>query len=135
MSLFYYTDFGSGRLSLLAKETEVVDNLVIVGSGSEDLELTDELFREHKLAPPLNIEGIHKKYIGVLGAKPIPSTFQVPETINSGEEGQANMVTLNLTMLKRSGARSGSTSSATPSPSSHDGRSKHSQLRPRPQQT
>ena len=105
------------------KEIEVLNNLVAAGSGSKDLKLTDELLREHKLMPPLNTEGIQEKHIGVLAMKPVPSTFQVPEMISSEEEGQADMVNLNLTMPKWSRARSGVTLSVAPSRSSRGGRS------------
>ena len=107
-----------------AEEIDVVDTLVAMGSGSEDLELTDELLKEHKLTPPLNTKGILEKHIEVLGAKPIPSAFQVLETISSGEEGQPDMVNLNLTMPKQFGARLSVASSAAPSPSSRGGRLK-----------
>ena len=106
------------------KETEVLDNLVLAGSSLEDLELTDELLREQKFAPPLNTEGSKGKHIGVLGANPVPSAFQVPEMISSREEGQVDMVHLNVTMLKQSGARSGVALSVAPSSSLRDGRSK-----------
>ena len=134
-SLFCCADFGNGRPGLSIEETEVLDNLIATGSGLEDLELTDELLRDHELTPSLNSEDIHGKHIRMLGAKPIPFAFQVPKTISSGEEGQANMVNLNLTMLRQFGARSVATSSVAQSLSSRDGRSEQPRPRPRPQQT
>ena len=93
-------DFEGRRPSLSAEETEVLDNLVVAGSRSEDLELTDELLRNYELAPPLNTEGNEESHIGVLGADIVSLAFQVPKTISSDEEDQVDMVTLNIMMLK-----------------------------------
>ena len=89
-----------------AEETEVLDNLVAMGLGLEDLELTDKLLRNYELTPPLNTEGIDGNHIRVLGAKIVPFAFQVPEMISSGGEDQEDMVNLNIVMSKRSMARS-----------------------------
>jgi len=134
MFFFRRVDFGGGRSSLSAEETEVLNNLVAAGSGSEDIELTGELLRDHELAPPLNTEGIDEKHIRVLGAKSVSFAFQVTETISSWGEDQANMVNLNIIMLNQSGARSVAMSSAAPSSSSWGERSRQQSQRSRPQQ-
>ena len=103
---FRCADFGDGRPTLSAEKIEVLDNLIAVSSGLEDLELFDELLRDYKLAPPLNTEGIKESHIGVLGEDIVSSSFQVPEAISSDEEDQTDMVNLNIVMLKRSVARS-----------------------------
>ena len=79
--------------------------LLLQGSSSEDLELIDELLKEHELAPPLNAEIIKGNHIGILGAKLILSAFQVPETRNNNGEGDSveEIVNLSLTMLKSLG--------------------------------
>ena len=86
-SSFCCADFGSERPNLSAEEIKVLDLLIIVGLGSEDLDLTDELLREYKLTPLLDAEVIGGKHIGLLGTKLVPSAFQISKTINSEEEG------------------------------------------------
>ena len=43
---------------MLADEINILDKLV-VRSGLENFELTDELLRENKLAPPFDITMVH----------------------------------------------------------------------------
>ena len=117
-----------------AVETKVLDNLVLAGLGLEDLKLTDELLRDYELAPPLDTEGIVKGRIKVLGAKTVLSSFQVPKTISSGGEDQADMVNLNIIMPKWSRARSVPMPSAALSSSLRSERSGQQSLELRPQQ-
>jgi len=62
-SSLYYADFGGGRSNLSNREVEILYLLAAVGSASEDLELTDELLREYKLAPPLEAEIVSGEFI------------------------------------------------------------------------
>ena len=100
-----------------------ISTLIVAGSGSEDLELIDELLGEHELVPPLNTKIIKGNHIEVLGAKLILSAFH-PETSSYNGEGDSieEMVNLKLNIPKKSGARLGVVSSAALSSSSWGGR-------------
>ena len=100
------------------EEINILYTLIAAGSGSENLELTDELLREYQLTPPLEAEVIGRRHIGILGVKFIPFAFQISETISNEEEGQVGMVDLNLTMPKRFVDSSGAASTIAPSSSS-----------------
>ena len=104
-----------------ADELDVLNNLVAAGLGSDDFKITDELFRGYQLMPPLNIEIVGGEHIGIRGSKLVPSTFELTEissNSNREEDGSTkDMVNLNIIMPKKSGARSSTASSATPSSS------------------
>lgn len=118
-----------------AEETDILDRLLAAGASLEILELSNDLLRENKLAPPLNVEIVQGDHIMDLGAD-IPSLpLQVAGASSSREAVQGeSMIDLDLLEPRRPKARSSNTSSSAPSSSSRDGRSGKQQMCPQQQQ-